>query len=101
MRRRAGLTAALGVGCLAARPASGQVALPPRLARPEVQYRDYARWQAGRVTGELRAEQLAYWRDTLAGIPTLQLPTDRPRPWVQTLRGATLTVLLSPGSNQK
>ena len=30
---------------------------------------------------------LAYWRERLAGLPTLELATDRPRPAVQTYRG--------------
>jgi non-ribosomal peptide synthetase component F len=42
-------------------------------------------------------EQLAYWRRQLAGAPkTLELPTDRPRPPVQTFRGARLPLDLPP-----
>jgi amino acid adenylation domain-containing protein len=63
--------------------------------RPElpVQYADYAVWQRERLTGEEVARQLAFWRDQLAGAPPfLDLPTDRPRPAVQSLRGGMLPV---------
>ncbi|HEX6042090.1 non-ribosomal peptide synthetase, partial [Longimicrobium sp.] len=55
-----------------------------------VQYPDYAVWQRGRMTGELLDSQLQYWTDTLAGAPpALTLPTDHPRPAVQTFAGRT------------
>src|SRR6185295_6723687 len=42
-------------------------------------------------------EQLAYWRERLAGAPTaLDLPADRPRPAVPSFRGATESLALSP-----
>ena len=54
-----------------------------------VQYADYALWQRGRLTGGELERQLGYWRDRLAGCPEgLDLPTDRPRPSVQSYRGA-------------
>jgi amino acid adenylation domain-containing protein len=50
-----------------------------------VQYADHSAWQRTRLEGGTLAEQLAYWRDALAGAPTtLALPLDRPRPAVQT-----------------
>jgi len=55
-----------------------------------VQYTDYARWQTERMTGEDGERLWRYWEARLAGAPaTLDLPTDRPRPHVQTFRGAT------------
>ncbi|MGZ6550807.1 MAG: condensation domain-containing protein, partial [Tumebacillaceae bacterium] len=46
--------------------------------------------------GELLEKQLAYWKNQLAGeIPVLQLPTDRPRPRVQSYRGAYYTTFIS------
>jgi amino acid adenylation domain-containing protein len=54
-----------------------------------VQYVDYAVWQREHQQGEILGRQLAYWRDRLAGAPALlELPTDFPRPAVQTHRGA-------------
>ena len=43
--------------------------------------------------GEVLERQLAYWRTQLADVPPLELPTDRPRPPVQTYRGRDRTVL--------
>src|SRR5947209_3091499 len=62
---------------------------PSPLPELPIQYADYARWQREWLRGEALSAQLAYWRESLSGIATLQLPTDRPRPRVQTLRGAT------------
>ena len=51
-----------------------------------IQYADYAAWQRERP--EILAGQLAWWKERLAGSPpSLDLPTDRPRPAVQTFRG--------------
>ncbi|HVG44169.1 MAG TPA: condensation domain-containing protein, partial [Longimicrobium sp.] len=62
-----------------------------------VQYADYAVWQREQLAGEVLDRQLAYWRERLAGAPELlELPTDRPRPAVQTYRGATVPMALSP-----
>ncbi|HYH79478.1 MAG TPA: amino acid adenylation domain-containing protein, partial [Longimicrobium sp.] len=62
-----------------------------------VQYADYAVWQREQLEGEVLDRQLAYWRERLAGAPDLlELPTDHPRPAVQTFRGATVPVDLSP-----
>ncbi|HEY9284090.1 MAG TPA: amino acid adenylation domain-containing protein, partial [Pyrinomonadaceae bacterium] len=61
-----------------------------------VQYGDYARWQRGWLQGEVLERQLAYWRGQLVGAPPmLELPTDRPRPPVQTYHGASHAVEFS------
>ncbi|MEW5926813.1 MAG: amino acid adenylation domain-containing protein [Gemmatimonadota bacterium] len=61
-----------------------------------VQYADFAVWQREQLRGEALERQLAWWRERLAGAPALlELPTDRPRPPVQTYRGATERVELS------
>src|SRR5215217_1019388 len=61
-----------------------------------VQYADYAVWQREQLAGEVLDRQLAYWKERLAGAPELlELPTDHPRPAVQTYRGATVLVELS------
>jgi amino acid adenylation domain-containing protein len=62
-----------------------------------VQYADYAVWQREQLAGEVLDGQLAYWRERLAGAPELlELPADHPRPAVQTYRGASVPVELSP-----
>lgn len=69
-----------------ARRAGTTLALPP----PVVQYTDYARWQREWFTDEVRDRQLTHWRQHLSGAPALlELPTDRPRPPMQSYRGAT------------
>ncbi|MBV9108491.1 MAG: amino acid adenylation domain-containing protein, partial [Gemmatimonadetes bacterium] len=67
------------------------------LAELPVQYADYAVWQREQLAGEVLDRQLSYWRERLAGAPELlELPTDHPRPAVQTHRGASVPVELSP-----
>ncbi|MGH3670078.1 MAG: amino acid adenylation domain-containing protein, partial [Pseudonocardiaceae bacterium] len=58
------------------------------LAPMPLQYADFAAWHRERLTGPAIEEGLAYWRDRLRGVPPLELPTDRPRPAVQTSAGA-------------
>jgi hypothetical protein len=55
-----------------------------------IQYADFAYWQRQWLTGEVLQTQLNYWRQLLTGAPPLlELPTDRPRPSIQTFRGKT------------
>jgi amino acid adenylation domain-containing protein/non-ribosomal peptide synthase protein (TIGR01720 family) len=66
-----------------------------RLAEPPVQYADFAAWQRERFGGEVLEAQLAYWKERLTSAPlSLPLPTDRPRPPVQSYRGATRSLAL-------
>ncbi|MFC9249741.1 condensation domain-containing protein, partial [Streptomyces sp. NPDC057136] len=60
--------------------------LPPL----EVQYADFAVWQREWLTGDVLDSQLTYWRDQLGGVPTLELPTDRPRPAVRSTDGGVV-----------
>jgi amino acid adenylation domain-containing protein len=53
-----------------------------------IQYADFAAWQRAQLSGDTLARQLSYWRDRLADLPTLLLPTDRPRPATPTFEGA-------------
>ncbi|MCD0451542.1 amino acid adenylation domain-containing protein [Actinocorallia sp. API 0066] len=68
-----------------------------------VQYADYTLWQQELFGAEddpasLVARQLAYWTETLAGLPEeLALPADRPRPEEATYRGGTLRFTLPAG----
>ena len=62
---------------------------PSPLPELRIQYADYAAWQRGWLKGEALEAQLAYWRQRLQGAPALlELPTDKPRPAVQSYRGS-------------
>ncbi|MGW6612340.1 non-ribosomal peptide synthetase [Streptomyces erythrochromogenes] len=54
-----------------------------------VQFADFAVWERDRLQGETLKELTDYWSENLQGAPVLQLPTDRPRPLVQTYQGTT------------
>jgi amino acid adenylation domain-containing protein len=70
--------------------------LPSPLPELPVQYADFAAWQRSWLQGEALEAQLGTWRRRLAGAPTvLELPLDRPRPRVQSYRGASCPVVLS------
>jgi amino acid adenylation domain-containing protein/non-ribosomal peptide synthase protein (TIGR01720 family) len=61
-----------------------------------MQYGEYACWQHQWLKGGAFQTQLEYWRKQLAGAPpALELPTDRPRPAVQTFKGSREYLLLS------
>jgi amino acid adenylation domain-containing protein len=66
----------------------------PALAGLPIQYADFAAWQREWLSGEGLDAQLGYWRGQLEGLATLDLPTDRPRPPVQTFVGAREAVVL-------
>ncbi|HKC24101.1 MAG TPA: amino acid adenylation domain-containing protein, partial [Thermoanaerobaculia bacterium] len=61
---------------------------PSPLAEPELQYPDFAAWEAERLTPERTAEALEYFKERLAGAPELSVPLDGARPPVQTFRGS-------------
>ncbi|WP_405567356.1 amino acid adenylation domain-containing protein [Streptomyces sp. NBC_01167] len=65
-------------------------ALTGRPARPAPtgRYRDHAAWQRKRFTDAKISARLDCWRGRLADLPTLRLPTDRPRPAARTTPGA-------------
>ena len=64
----------------------------PGLEELPVQYGDFATWQRDYLSGELLAREVSHWRDRLADPPALlELPTDRPRPAVQSFDGAAVT----------
>lgn len=69
----------------------GKAAQLPELP---IQYADFAQWQQEWLTGEVLQSQIDYWRQQLQDVPpVLELPLDRPRPAVQSARGATETVV--------
>jgi amino acid adenylation domain-containing protein len=74
---------------------------PTPLAELAVQYADYAVWQRQWLQGEALERQLSYWRERLAGAaPSLELPTDRPRPPVASYRGARWSCVLPAALHQ-
>jgi amino acid adenylation domain-containing protein len=71
---------------------------PSPLPPLPMQYADYAVWQRERLTGEVLAGELDYWRQRLAGAPPLlELPADRPRPAVQGYRGGSVRLRIAEG----
>jgi amino acid adenylation domain-containing protein len=69
---------------------------PSPLAELPIQYADFARWQREWLSGPVLDALLVHWRGALAGAPRLlSLPTDRPRPAVQTHRGGSGSLVLS------
>jgi amino acid adenylation domain-containing protein len=69
---------------------------PNPLGPLPIQYGDYAVWQRQRLQGRHLEALLAYWRDQLAGLPTLEVPTDRPRPPMPSFQGARVAWCLPP-----
>ena len=62
-----------------------------------IQYADYAIWQRNWMEAGEQERQLGYWTTQLGGEqPVLELPTDRPRPLVQSHAGARLDIDLPP-----
>ncbi|MDZ8065210.1 MAG: amino acid adenylation domain-containing protein [Nostoc sp. DedQUE08] len=69
---------------------------PSPLAPLPIQYADFALWQKDWLQGDVLQTQLNYWQQQLKDAPALlPLPTDRPRPAVQTFTGATQEFTLS------
>jgi len=72
--------------------------LPP----PEIQFRDFAQWQAWLIKTPFGRSTLSHWQRRLDGSPaTLPLPLDHPRPPRQTYRGQTLRVTVPSGLVQR
>jgi aspartate racemase len=57
-----------------------------------IQYADFAVWQRDWLDGDRTENQMRYWRTALEELTVLQLPTDYPRPAVQTFNGATVRI---------
>jgi amino acid adenylation domain-containing protein len=62
----------------------------PQLPQLPAQPADHAVWQRGWLTGAEMDRRLDYWRDTLADLPTIDLPTDQLRPANPTGAGTTV-----------
>ena len=75
---------------------------PSPLPDLSLQYADYAVWQRKHLQGKNLQKQLDYWKRQLDGASTsLDLPTDRPRPAVQTYNGAAKPVSLPASLTQQ
>lgn len=67
---------------------------PNPLLPLRIQYKDYAAWQNAFLAEKEVNTLRQYWREKLEGeIPALELPTDFPRPPVQTFRGKSAACL--------
>ncbi|SUE14960.1 non-ribosomal peptide synthetase [Rhodococcus gordoniae] len=79
-------------------------AVPAWAALP-IQYADFALWQRRMLGSEddpasVLAGQAAYWKNALAGIADeIALPTDRPRPPVQSMRGGKVRFVVDPSTH--
>ncbi len=70
---------------------------PADLPNSAWNYRDFIAWQEALVAGPDGERLKEYWQQQLAGsTPDLNLPTDRPRPPVQTYRGAVCRAEVDP-----
>jgi amino acid adenylation domain-containing protein len=58
-----------------------------RLPELPIQFADYAVWEQERLRGPAMAELVGYWEENLRGVGSVQMPTDRPRPVVQSFDG--------------
>ena len=69
---------------------------PAPLPDLEIQYPDYSCWQRKSLRPDSLTEHISYWRRQLGtDLPVLNLPTDHPRPPVQTFRGSMHPFTLS------
>ena len=68
---------------------------PSPLTELSIQYADFAYWQRKHFQGETLKKLVDYWKQELAGVPPLlELPSDRPRPPIQTFSGRTEWILI-------
>ncbi|HYG65887.1 MAG TPA: amino acid adenylation domain-containing protein, partial [Thermoanaerobaculia bacterium] len=68
---------------------------PSPLPELPLQYADFSAWQRSWLHGAILESEITFWRRQLAGLPPrLELPTDRPRPAMQSFRGALRPVRL-------
>src|SRR6266478_2765384 len=75
----------------------GQLAVgqQPHTTELPLQYADFALWQQQALTEEVLQGDVEYWREHLYGSPALlQLPSDRPRPGVQSHHGSIESVTI-------
>ncbi|MCW3465952.1 non-ribosomal peptide synthetase [Chitinophaga nivalis] len=62
-----------------------------------IQYKDYAAWQQGQLSGENLQAHSHYWQQQFEGpLPVLELPADKPRPAIKTYNGGSVQKVLDP-----
>ena len=72
------------------------------LSELPLQYKDFVNWQRKCLSSERLQGSLAYWKQKLQGeLPALNLPTDHPRPTVQTFKGDRAKLVLDSALKQK
>ncbi|BAZ54100.1 amino acid adenylation domain-containing protein [Nostoc sp. NIES-4103] len=75
---------------------------PSPLPKLPIQYADFAIWQRKWLQSEVLETQLNYWKQQLGGnLPILELPTDRPRPPIQSNKGTTQQFQISKSLTEK
>ena len=75
---------------------------PSQLPAPQIQMTDYVRWQNALLDSAEGERKLANWLEVLSGeLPILNLPTDYPRPAIQTYSGAAKTFQISRDLTQR
>ncbi|GGX92309.1 hypothetical protein GCM10010358_52760 [Streptomyces minutiscleroticus] len=72
-----------------------------RSPEPPVQYADFALWQSERLSGAALRRPLDHWCERLAGLPPLELPTDRPRPAVRDSAGGLAPLAVPAGTARR
>ncbi|VEP16803.1 Amino acid adenylation domain protein [Hyella patelloides LEGE 07179] len=74
----------------------------PALSNPPIQYGDYALWQREQLERGKLEKLVNYWKQQLSGIPPLlELPSDRPRPPIQSFQGSIKSSYLSAQLTQQ
>src|SRR6185503_7949132 len=70
--------------------------IPSQLENLPIQYADFSVWQQDWLQSKGLETELTYWKQKLQNLPpVLELPTDRPRPAVQSDHGSCESLLLS------
>ena len=86
---------------MSVRYTSFDAGIPFRLEELPIQYADYSMWQREWLASGVMQRQLEYWKKQLDGITPLELPTDHPRPSLQSYRGKTICFQVPPVLTQK
>lgn len=73
---------------------------PSPLPELPIQYIDFTLWQREWLQGPALQEQLQFWRGRLAGLQTLELPADKPRPAVPSFSGGRVPIAITAETNR-